>query len=448
MKKIIFLLLPILVLLVGCSRDDDFGSDNQIQPVPFTVTVKYDPSKFGAIGGHTASGAKVKLTNTLTGDEITGTTDQNGELKLTELLPGTYNITTELTMTKEEYESNFGLSTNQEEINFGGSQEKVIINANNSATTISITSGRIGDLVIKQYYYAGSNTRLGASFRDQFIEIYNNSDQTIYADGLSVILTEGNNNSNPTNYTLPNGQYDWSQTAGGGNSANTDYVYANTIITIPGEGTTYPIEPGKSIIIAQTGINHKAPYDDLNGESVSIQDPTLTVDLSNADFEVYLGDYNVSIGKKPYQWDIQNIAVPDMKITHWSLGSNDMLLNVTSYLGIGIIRATASDISALKKYPNPKSPTGSLHVQIPVDWIIDGMDITDKEQKAPKDFPATIDATRAFITENGLGVANYTGYSLIRKTKETIQGRIVLQDTNNSQNDFVTIKANPRGYAQ
>jgi hypothetical protein len=36
----------------------------------------------------------------------------------------------------------------------------------------------------------------------------------------------------------------------------------------------------------------------------------------------------------------------------------------------------------------------------------------------------------------------------MRKTKETINGRVVLQDTNNSANDFVTVQANPRGYAQ
>ena len=52
---------------------------------------------------------------------------------------------------------------------------------------------------------------------------------------------------------------------------------------------------GKSIIIAQTGINHKAPYDRIDGKPVTIQDPELTVDLSKADFEVYLGDYNISI---------------------------------------------------------------------------------------------------------------------------------------------------------
>ncbi|UKB82939.1 DUF4876 domain-containing protein [Chryseobacterium sp. MEBOG06] len=450
MKRLIILLIIPVLALVGCNRDEDFGGNNEIKPVPFTVNIKYDASKYPSVADKAVANVTVTMENAATGDKITGKTDANGDLKLTALLPGTYSIRAELQLKKSEYEQQLGQETSYEIVHFGGFQEKVTVNANISSTLVRISSGNLGDLVIKQYYYAGSDNKLGANFRDQFIEIHNNSDQTIYADGLYLVFLEGNVNNNVTSYTLPNGQYDWSQTAGGGTAANTDYVYSNILIKVPGSGSQYPILPGKSIIVAQTAINHKMPFNDINGVGVAIQDPSKTVDLSNADFETYMGDYNISNGKKPFAWDIQNIMVPDMLVNYWSIASNDLILNVNSMLGVGILRATDAEIASWKKVAAPKAPIGTLFLQVPKKFIIDGIDITDKEQKAPKDFPSDIDASRTFIVNNtnGLAEGTFTGLSVIRKTKEIINGRVVLQDTNNSANDFVTIKANPRGYAQ
>lgn len=441
-------MIPVLILS-GCNRDDDFGGNNEIKPVPFTVNIKYDASKYPSVADKGVANVTVILKNAATEDQIIGKTNADGDLILDAVLPGTYSIQAELQLKQSEYEQQIGEETSYEIVHFGGFDEKVTVNANTSSKLVRITSGNLGDLVIKQYYYAGSDNKLGANFRDQFIEIHNNSDQTIYADGLYLVFLEGNINNNPTTYTLSNGQYDWSKTAGSGSAANTDYVYSNIFIKIPGSGSQYPILPGKSIVIAQTAINHKMPFDDINGTGVAIQEPDRTVDLSHADFETYMGDYNTSIGKKPFAWDIQNIMVPDMLVSYWSIASNDLILNVNSMLGLGILRATDAEVASWQKVAAPKAPAGTLFLQIPKNYIIDGIDITDKEQKVPKDFPADIDASRTFIV-NTLGQAEgtFSGLSVIRKTKEIINGRVVLQDTNNSANDFVTIKANPRGYAQ
>lgn len=448
MKNIItYLFLPLFLLITGCKREDDFGGGGDLQPVPFTIAAKYDVEK---LGGKKAANVDIILENISTGDKITGKTDTNGELKFEAILPGTYNITAESKMTQQEYQDFFGSSVSNSEVHFGGMQEKVIINANISSTVITLSSGRVGDLVIKQVYYAGSSTTEGAVFRDHFLEIYNNSEETIFADGLYIALLEGNTNSNVASYTLANGQYDWSQSTGNniGGTANTDYVYANIVIKIPGSGNQYPVLPGKSIVIAQTAINHKAPYDNLNGQSVPIKKPELTVDLSGADFETYLGDYLTANGGSPYMYDIQNVMVPDMQIVHWAAASKDLLLSPTSRPAFIIFKASPDEVSAFAKVPSPKNLTGSLFARIPKKMIIDGVDTTDKELKAPKDLPADIDATRAFIKdETGAPYPDYSSYSIIRKIKEVINGRVVLMDTNNSQNDFTTIKANPRGNA-
>jgi len=447
-KKLLLLVTSVLLIIAGCRKDDDdFGSSTALQPVPFTVTVKYDAS----VGGAVAKDATVTLTNDATGDVITGQTDANGELKLTEVLPGTYSLLANLKLTQQEYFETFGLSTNQQEISFNGSQDKVSININVGSTTITLANGTVGDFVIKQYYYAGSDTTNGALFRDQFVEIHNNSNQVLYADGLYVALLEGNTTNTAASYTLANGQYDWSQSTGNGigSSANTDYVYASSIIKVPGSGKDYPIQPGQSFVIAQTGINHKAPYTSNTGVNVAIKDPSLTVDLSGAEFETYLGDWAVANGESPYLYDIQNPAVKDMEIKTWSGVSKDWLLNVTSRPAIVIFKdATDALVSSFPKVPSPKALTGNTFVRIPKNIIMDGVDTTSKALTAPKDLPNDIDAGRAYIkNEAGEAYADYTSYAVIRKTKTTISGRVILEDTNNSTNDFVTIKANPKAYA-
>lgn len=42
MKKLIFLLLIPVIFLIGCNRSDDFNGNNEIRPMAFTVTVKFD----------------------------------------------------------------------------------------------------------------------------------------------------------------------------------------------------------------------------------------------------------------------------------------------------------------------------------------------------------------------------------------------------------------------
>uniref|UniRef100_UPI0026339128 DUF4876 domain-containing protein n=2 Tax=unclassified Flavobacterium TaxID=196869 RepID=UPI0026339128 len=315
MKKFLVLLSAALAF-TSCS-DDDFGNaNNGLQPVNFSVNLKYDPITFN---GQSVNGGSVILTNTNTGDTYTIESGTNGIANFPAVIPGTYNITATKTLTSTEFNTQFGYTPETQTVLFNGAQEQVIINANVNATELKLKTVRIGDLVIKQISYAGSHAQQGAVFRDQFIEIYNNSNETIYADGLCIGQLYGKTSTTTAAYTLASGQFDWSKSIGmtAGSSANTDYVYADYVIRIPGSGTTYPILPGESIVIAQTGINHKAPLVDNSGEPLSVQNPELTVDLSTADFEVYLGDYRLALGEDVYRFDIQNPAVTDMEIAYW-----------------------------------------------------------------------------------------------------------------------------------
>ncbi|MBB4805691.1 hypothetical protein HNP38_000963 [Chryseobacterium defluvii] len=452
--KQLFSFLAILTLLFSC-RDDDFGSDNNtLQPTAFRVEVKYD-SNYGSLH---AKNATVVLTNNNSGDTYTQTTDANGFANFGSVIPGTYKVTVTKKMLADEFNTTFGYPITVSEMNFNGVQENATVNVNVQSTFIELKGARVGDLLIKQVYYAGSHATQGAAFRDQFIEIYNNSNEVMYADGLYIGQLYGKTNTAVNNnYSQANGQFDWSKSIGMtiGSAANTDYVYADYVLRIPGTGTQYPIFPGQSIIIAQNGVNHKAPLVDNTGAPVTVQNPSLTVDLSQADFEAYLGNFNLSIGEPVYKYDIQNPAVKDIEIAYWGKPgywspNNDLILDNLGRDSFVIFRTDNFD--TLPNYSDPSVTTISSNTrffkQIPNTAIIDGVDLQhyNPNSQRPKMLSASLDASSISCD------ASFNSQAVIRKTKIEItlpngSKRKILEDTNNSANDFVKQAANPRGFA-
>jgi len=311
-------------------------------------------------------------------------------------------------------------------------------------------AGTTGEFVIKQVYYAGSDKKDGANYRDQFIEIYNNTDRVLFADSLYFGRLWGRQSNEPdaNKHFLDNGngQLDWSKSKDMpmGEEANTDYVYVRDLHMIPGNGKTYPVLPGASIVIAQNALNHKAPYTGTDGKAVSVKDPSLTVDLSGADFEAYYGNIE---GVNPLGSDIDNPAVPNVDVLIRS--ARDMLLDNPGRDSYFIFKGrTRAEVDALRSYyqPQTKEPGSSekKYTQMPVAWIMDGVDVQPSvaSNAIPKKLPSAVDAGVTFTT-NG----SYSSESVIRKTATILpDGRRILQDTNNSTEDFVSIKADPRGF--
>lgn len=444
-----FLLALSAFALFSCSEDD--FSQAGAQPIDYKVSVTYDET----FDNLAAKNITVKLKNTNTSDEYTMATDAQGNANFGSILPGTYDINATVTLSAAEFNATFGYAPETEEVVFNANLNQIVVNTNNTMSSLTLKTARLGDLVIKQIYYGGSHAQQGASFRDQFIEIFNNSNEVIYADGLYVAQVMGKQNNTSHPKTQSNGQWDWSQSLGMtiGNKANTDYVYADYVFQIPGNGTQYPIQPGESIVIAQSAQNHKAPLVDLTGEPISIQNPDLTIDLSTADFEAYLGNFRISIEEEPYKYDLANPAVPDLLIGYWGRegywnGNKDFLMDNLGRDSYVIFRTETLDY---KDFPTPDVTeivnTGNsqtkFNLQIPVSIIIDGVETqhANTSSALPQRLPSTIDNTSTKIT------APFTSKSVMRKTKTTANGRKILQDTNNSAADFVEVTANPKGFA-
>jgi len=61
--------------------------------------------------------------------------------------------------------------------------------------------------------------------------------------------------------------------------------------------------------------------------------------------------------------------------------------------------------------------------------------------RIPKKLNFALDAGFTFVSEGG-----YSSQAVIRKTLRKVGDRRILKDSNNSTEDFMVIKANPRGF--
>ncbi len=442
-KLYISLALSLFIVIISCNNDD-FKTDIQNSAlVNYTIQAVISET----VGEATPENVVVSLTNTATGEIFETYTDINGNALFDNLDAGTYTAAAYLIWTSEEFEQNLGYTSDSETVSFSGAQENIIINNNNTTSNITLFTGKIGDLVIKQIYFAGSHLVNGAFFRDQFIEVYNNSNETVFADGLIFAQVFGSISTTVFEYSKPNGQYDWTKSVSNnvGDLANDNYVYADYVYQIPGNGTDYPILAGESIIIAATAINHKSPLLDNEGNTLSVNNPDLTVDLSTADFEAYLGDYRVSNGDDIASYDIQNSNVTDLDIVYLKSGKDMVFgaLGTDSYI---LFRHESP--ADLTKYIRPGLTTEStnIYLQIPIDIIVDAVETNqnDPTNLYPKRLTVGLDGGYTNVPDGA-----YSSQAVIRKVEKEINGRKILLDTNNSSTDFTYLEqALPKAFAQ
>jgi hypothetical protein len=259
--------------------------------------------------------------------------------------------------------------------------------------------------------------------RDQFIEVYNNSDEVLYLDNCIIGILEGSQGMLPTSW-MEDGEIMKEYALG--------YYTVAWLSKEGSEGTTYPVNPGQSIVVASQAQNHIAETADAYDSSVSgaMQSP---VDLTSADFKVCLSDY------KP-AYAIDNPDVPNLSVIYANGSQNYYML---PYSGNAIILAKfpsnidpvayAQDSANLKERPDG-TYAGITFLTVPQEYVLDGINIVNsKESMRVIRLRAEVDAGSVHMA------ADYAGKSLRRKvTGFTETGRAILMDTNNSTDDFLT----------
>jgi hypothetical protein len=388
-------LLLTLYWLVGCKSAD---------PVP-TVTVQVNVTYPATYNQPAAAGARVTLTNTADASSTTALADASGRATFAEMLPGTYNVAATRSLTDAEAQTLTGIG---QRLELNASQNAVVIMEmpNPRAIDLRLSGSRLGNLVIKEVYYTGSKTAAGGNyFSDQFVEIYNNSTDTLFLDGLCIADAYGvsgliNATNRPTEFSSS------SLTAG----TFQQNVYASSVWRIPGTGRQRPLAPGRSVVIAQDGVNHRAA--DLN--------PNSPVDLSGADWETF--------NERPDGRDADAPNVPNLERLYFT-GGFDWLLPV---FGPGLIIFRTDNFDALDRVAIPgAAATVQPRIRVPNNLVIDAFEaLQNGNSRDFKRIPTALDAGFVFADDT------YNMQSFRRKTASTIGTRRVLQDSNNSTNDF------------
>ena len=172
------------------------------------------------------------------------------------------------------------------------------------------------------------------------------------------------------------------------------------------------------------------------------KDPSLTIDLSKADFEVYLAPYLAV----PLPSDIDNPAVPNLEMLSYT--GKEWLFDNLGKDGFAIFKTTEDVENVYKSYPDPTviaiTNSTPLYYQIPAELILDAVEIQPNTaaSRVPKRLLGKLDAGFTFVP-----AGSYSSQSVIRKTAKIINGRRILMDTNNSTQDFdYFTKANPKGF--
>lgn len=402
----LFTLFLTVYWLIGCNSKD---------PVP-AVTVQVNVTYPATYNQPGAAGARVTLTNTADASSTTAVTDASGRATFADMLPGTYNVAATRSITDAEAQALTGIA---QRLELNASQNAVVImeTPNPRVIDLRLSGSTLGSLVIKEVYYTGSRTPAGGTyFSDQFVEIYNNSTDTLFLDGLCIADAYGVSGLiNPTN--RPTEFSSGTATAG----IFQQNVFVSSVWRIPGTGRQRPLAPGRSILIAQDGVNHRAA--DLN--------PNSPVDLSGADWETF--------NERPDGRDADAPGVPNLERLYFT-GGFDWLLPV---FGPGLILFRTDNFDGLERVAIPgAAATVQPRIRVPNNLVIDAFEaLQNGNSRDFKRIPTALDAGFVFADDT------YNTQSFRRKTTSTIGTRRVLQDSNNSTGDFEKIaRPTPRSF--
>lgn len=383
MKKGFYLLLVLLLFLASCSDDESRSSSVYIQLLPPDgySTLPYEEME-------------VTLTNKDQGTMYSLHCSSTGQASFN-VEPGYYTASV-------HYQAASGLV-------FSGRIESLSLLRDEAEAIIELPLllAKTSALVIKEIYFGGCKGQNNKDYQaDQYVTLYNNSDQIVYLDGLCLgIVDPGYNQESPwMNYTdmerIPVNDLTWQ---------------------FPGSGKEYPLAPGEETTIATNAVDH------TGGE----YQHTNSVDLSGVDW----GFWDVNLER-------QTIAAGVKPMT--LLVNLNPLLVMYSLPVFGPTFMVFSLQESPEKYvqnpenrePRPKANNqDKQYLMVPKEWVIDCVECV-KDIDSPKRVPNELDNGKCYIPGD-----RYSGRSIIRKKAGTTDGRTIYQDTNNSTEDMEVTSA-------
>ena len=263
--------------------------------------------------------------------------------------------------------------------------------------SLKITPSGEGDFIIEEIFFAGTATPEGKQyFGDQYIKLYNPSNKVLYADGLVLADSEF--------LTVTKRDYTPDVMA--------EAFTAGSVVQILGTGTQYPVQPGKSIVIAEQGINHK-------------ENNPNSIDLSKADFENFY---------PPKVKDVDGVGVTNNINLH-----GIFIINNRGNRSYVIARFPEGTATATLQY-NYEYKVGTKlmkrqALKIPNNWIVDAVNLSTQSGFEWIVTSSSLDSGWTYVAKDE-GDASRYGKSVRRKVLSENNGKPIFKDTNNSTDDF------------
>lgn len=423
LQTVSFTITAAAVLLAAASCKKNNGEESYLGSMTVTLLVPegFDDMTFGDLN--------VTVLNTGDGVQKTLPGGEDGVVPFEDLTAGTYNISVD---------GKWG------EIAMSGVKNGVLVESQKKAETEVqlVVAGSASGLLIKELFYSGTSSLydgyLVTMYKDFFFELFNNSGETIYLDGLYLANIWGPATYIPTSdLTLPMLE---------DTSLDQDYVYADAVIRIPGNGTDYPLEPGKSFLIATNAINFREEVRRAAeewGETVTEDQLAHIVDLSTADLETYAVTWMQGKGYNGNDYfDIDNPDVTNADNIYMNPLGMEFFMPETTGTAMVIFRSdrelTDNDIYTYSYfYPSDGNPSEISLMKVPVESVLDGVEnLNNREAARWKRLPQVIDLGFGYIPNDDGTLTNFSQRRKVDAAATEAAGRLVLQDTNNSTNDF------------
>lgn len=262
-------------------------------------------------------------------------------------------------------------------------------------------------LVIKEIYYGGCIGKLDEEYQaDQYVTLYNNSNETLYLDGLCIAVVDP-----ATASSSPWMKY-----------TDMERIPVNDVAwQFPGTGKDYPLVSGAETTIATNAIDHTGgEYQHAN-----------SVDLSGIGWgfwDVSLSHQNIEPGVTPMK--LISKLNPYLSLYAFPVGSPTLMV-------FKLEDVAAEDYvgNPDNRQPRPQaSNQNKQYLMISKEWVIDCVECVENiNQVTNKRVPDELDNAPVYMPE-GL----YKGKSVVRKMAIDADGHVVYQDTNNSAEDFET----------
>lgn len=288
MKKYISNLFMALAIVFGSSlfvscEDED---DDKIE-----VSLSLSSDVDGTIAAEDIAGATITLVSTQSKDVYTATVPEtinteSADVVFASVPVGTYDISME--------------TTNNGKTIFVRKENVTIKSAGQFVDLLMITTvANDSDFqfIFSEVFFNGETNAGRMMHPDQYMVIYNPTDNVLYADGLAIGCTMQNSNGEKKSW------FD--------SYYNDNKIPVHGIIVVPGSGYDFPVKPRGKFVIAFSASNHTL----TEGTKLEVTESGDTIevsytyenaaDLSGADFEIY--------DPQVYKSDIDNPEVPNVK---------------------------------------------------------------------------------------------------------------------------------------